>query len=963
MFSGGKTRNSRPMLQDVAANPETPSKMLRPRHQNILFTRSKNRDGMVAPARMPNHVIVLGQNQSNQTESHTTQSATASAPTSLDSDALMVDSVVNATETTPAADVENPHNEPASTLKRKRTVQFADMEGTESTSGSRKSPPPPVTNTARHLQSESQPAESPTPQSVTKLCRIGQSGALANVSFAFEAVANNQDAPWVAGFKTTAELSFSHMCSAHAFGFKALETEHRYISGTISSPDSQVVLNLATNLERLESGAVCHCDDCVVLIFPGSCDSWETLFRRKQIEITSNARLRYFIFETDDNLSKPLLPRPKHIQAERDDGNPMSFLNKKLYQNMTGELAQPPEQHVFFLAFPRHAAEEEHIIMQWLRLMNPSCEIRSSSMPGSWKSFVDEQKGMMIIHHNMSMMMHHFPEFYKLLHRDQNQFLCWALDRPIRKLPALSDEATQYGKAETLNEDTRNPDNVLSTEVPEVQLKQLFPSGSAFLLTPSFLLSHPIASLKFVNWFWQKHIAAPKPLRHGKLVVASTVEDWLFDVITTKANKHPKFGDSPDENEARVKTWDLLRQMSSRSTIEDDILSPIQFAPASISADDEQSLMNWFGAWTSSQTGNMRRFWAVGTHGEQPDRLSRLMLPIDYATPRPSSNIRIKQVSHGLQLVNDESGWEIERALREIGSNVGERPLDLYDRPLIWTESEKPYHTFVDWYMRYRNWLEPALSRGPKCKNTLLGLFHTRPNSSPEAAASPRRPWIAVYRPINPHRLPLDASELFLWDEKLSIRNKNQDISSSDLSPEQQELIRIVRTRSVLLPLQNIWIGGFDSAGIPYNHPLDKTLDCLRAFVMDYRDWLPAPAQKIPERGWKPLKNETASSSRPSELVRAETRGLAVGIEDLAVNDRKLVFQPPDIHRGKQSQTDNSLFKWSQTHTASRPAKYVFQPTMDWYTKQVKNGQGYGHVLVAPWQTVFETLNIPASGR
>ena len=959
VFAGGKKRKARALLHDAAIDPTKDPKLLKRRLQNILQKRSTSKDGTMAPAQIPKHLIVLNRNMTvvqNADQGENAEDVVAS-PEQINDDAMeIVDSDDSlSSPKSPTSAVSMALRDAGNTveshppLKRKRSVHWEDE--LESQTVQRNETPrvqtAPSPNSAKLMQDQYPKTN------ISKDARFGLNSST-KVTLTFDSTLRHHDLPWLRSLRQQTELQFLHTCSADAFKLKmiksggALGSSH-YITGLVSSPELTNVEAIAANLRRGSRGILSHCGGSAVLLLPTLCGAWISTLIEGGIEALNTGALQYLIFEPDENLLQPMLAST--LTADRAPAKPsIELLDKGLYSRIVSHLPTEQTNHSFFMAFPSSAIEEERTLSHWLRQWNPGCELRSSAVPGAWNSFLEQKSGTVIFHQDISTLVYHFPNLFKALQSKSSAFAFWVFERPLRQ---LSD---------------------LHTPIPSINFRSVFPFGMAMLLTPSFIISRPLQTYSLLKWFFKNYSLQSESGRRGKLVVAADIDDWVFDLAMEKTTKIPRFRDSDEWQRARLKTWELLRELRSESQLE-EFTAPVVFAPQSIAADDEQSLLNWFGWWSTTQIECLRKFTAICSDEAAPDRFTRLLEPAKYQeTPRKPANANPHQPTDigRPHLARDESPREVAFALREIVDTYARSdrcPLLIYDTPVSRNDDGEFFRNFPTSFTLFRDkFLNEALSSSQRMKrNSYVGFFFTPDSATPQDDNNDlikRSPWLAIYRPRNPHYLnhQWKTTELFLWDLQASQNLAGQDkIHVNHLTEAQQELIRVVKARSDKLPLSHIWMGGFDISQIPYTHPVDITFDWLKKVSTDIKYWLPAPENIITGRGWKYVNPEAGPPIPPAIPPASAPTELADELIDLEVADNKVVFHPPRVGHGAQRDSDNDLFNWATTSKSWRKnnaSKFIYESTLSWYTRQIASGQGLGHINVTDWRAMFEKMGI-----
>lgn len=481
----------------------------------------------------------------------------------------------------------------------------------------------------------------------------------------------------------------------------------------------------------------------------------------------------------------------------------------------------------FFIACPPSARQDACFITQWLRHCDVNCDVQSSLHPGNWLSFLKADHGTLILHEDAIWAVRLFPSFGDLLRAPTGAFNFFLFKKTssLLHLPSLQDSSCSGSSISSKS-----------------NLCQIFRPGMVFLLTPSFLLSQPEQAYVFVKWFWQNYSRSSQVYRRGKLVVCSDIQDWTLDLALEQSRKITEkrcldegariYGGTSRPIETYFKTLCLLRNLIADTTDEVDGL--VVLAPEIISANDEQSLVNWFGWWAIMNLERFRKFCVIGSDDQHPARLSaRVKVPsCPKVAPMASSATLGNQdgatvpqtLNAAWQLVNNDDAGTLSDYLGRIDEwlrNKTFRPMVLYKYVVSYWDPDMAFH-FQDYASAFKSfhvWLNSfaefvnVAGQKPGLRgfvNSYAGFFYTVEGEWDRrkyvrGTKPARRPWIAILRPTNPHIRPWSTSELFIWDCTAWAQHTGRSaISLNDLICAQQELVRLIREShlSTELPLQ-----------------------------------------------------------------------------------------------------------------------------------------------------------------
>lgn len=531
------------------------------------------------------------------------------------------------------------------------------------------------------------------------------------------------------------------------------------------------------------------------------------------------------------------------------------------------------------------------------------------------------------------------------------------------------------------------------------------------------------------------------------------------------------------------------RMMQAGPFAHDEDNSPVIYADPSIDPNDEQSLVNWFGWWATLRADQFRKFHVIGSsqaikmpgckRGERRVRIpkySKLTINEPDAVLEVIQEMNDQVEASGADTARDDGSMRTARAGQgEHGFNQGRWAfrsnlikvedtgcfaayLDsltvlsgskiqwgLYKFPVSWLDLEMAGH-FGDHSSRWRRiseWLKFTFPFGG-CQgdggpskplpgyNTYCGFFYTidkewdPPDIEPPTHPLERHPWIAIYRPVNPHRKPYGRCELIIWDPAARTRYPNGQIpAEKDLISMQRQLIQYVRDHGEEKNhgtwLDQVWFGGWDwPAECDSPYPIDVTLLFLRCILGDIRNFLPAPEQVMESKGWRrvalgqpfnlsPTKSQTiAAHLSPTKANIPDSPSLFVdqhpldedipmdldsssisGDEDAETkgddDQIRVIFHPPRGHRHPKNNSKfqtggvfrsrcvNRLYEEARlARTRAREGggggssthmRYAYVPTMDWYRDQKAEGRAFAHVNVDSWEGVFGALKIGAGKR
>lgn len=1016
VFSGGKVRKQRTTLADVVEDPTKQPKMLKHRFTRILEKRSRDKDGVVAP---PKPASLISLNPREKRQSVHQPPANDSNPDATEAEganslARNVDSIGH------EGDAPTSDKEPVKPKKKKKSISWGQVEETTFTpvedlmdigeedeslfvldhsSTSRVAsidehktlsavvPPTPPTKRVQWAE------ESPADYTITKDVQFGP-GTSTSISLTFKGPQPMSGQTWPSVLEQQSELAFTYSCLLKDFqdciaSISAVEP----VCGVVTGNDNPSSFTSIYSWLSVRAVAVLfqHPDLCILLHAP------ENQAQSKDVQTTlsdpTEPELKYIFFWPLPQWLTSLAP--VSIPGEITSGDVLPRMAATVmhrlfnfhYERLLPEKAlNNPTKHHFFLAFPPSAQLEAQFLGRWLQGCNPDCRVFTSVFPGQWLAFLKMEHGVVIIPEEAIWSVRLFPNLHFLLHSSPSNFQFWLFSKSTHP-------TAMY------------PSDGNATEIGDIRLQPLCPNRKAIMVTPSFMVSQPQQAWNFFKWFWKAWNRDNEAVR---LVVCSGFDRWLRDLALEKDGKLGKLSrksrqipfSSKEGVEALNKTWCMVLALLDAATDENP---PFVFAPGCIHGNDEQSLVNWFGWWSIMNMDRFRKFSVLGSSAPDnqrmsyfiarprylastfanPDDVYSLVDRKDLTTSSASTRPAAEQLRAQLQLISGDDAHSFKMFLSKLDDKSKESswsPHVIYRFPVSYWDSAMAfdfadYHNAFDPYGKCLRFIRDyILESGHRFHNTAMALFYTMDgtwdaNRDPRAIGKTRRPWIMVYRPVEPHRKPWTTAELLIWDptRKGNLNDReDEDIYESDLIPAQQELIRAVQADlSSALPLEKVWVAGLDDKPPGLTEPIDMALHQLQRFVDNLKMCIPAPHHTMPLRGWRRIQAGNAPagartlSPEPMDIDEEEEPVEEEDPEDGLVT----VFHPP---RGKQTnkptKCKNRLYQHSVRESergrSQERMEFKFRPTLEWYHPQVKEGRGFEQLQVAPWEAVFHKYKI-----
>lgn len=774
-------------------------------------------------------------------------------------------------------------------------------------------------------------------------------------------------------------------------------------SGTITSiSDSKDLDVLAEHLRMRSSGLFIAEALFNLLIFPTKCADFEGL-SSFDIDPTSpgGVALKYFMFRSAVPIFQQIRPSSNIAQGHKTSvGEEKVVLFPTLlgiqYSTLIASADKDKKLVHFFLAFPERALEWQRSIGSWLSTREKTCKIYTNFDAGSWLAFVEKSKkerGIIIVHEALVPHLRRFPQLAKLLVK--YTINVWHLS-----------ESIDLGPPQPLKGSLIIP--AMSTK-----LSRLFPVGSVVLVTPSFLVSEPQAAYKFFKWFFNIRVNKG----NHKLMVAYKITDYLSELSREKSELRAHLendlwlrkANSPleiaeDKNkaaltdqdlEARQKTWLYMEWWLSQqvhSQVPFSSFNSTIFADRSIDPHDEQSLVNWFGWWSIEHSHEYRKFYILGSSSKgdggsihtltsrtsrkvplpkyslsvvnDPDEAVRIAL--SKQGPIPSGSV---DVGFQSQCFHDDEN-QIGPWLRSQDKGFFSK---LFSSPICWVDKKMATH-YGDPAMSFKTieqWWDSLISwtSGSHHYNTFVGFFYTIAEEwDPDKPSNPikpkRHPWLAIWRPVDPHNKALMYShgktELLIWDVRAGELETKKPIQLKDLTWMQRELVKHIQhhahEKNPDSFLDRVWLGGFRAHRVylQSSQPVDMTAEFLVRVTADLRTTVPAAGKFLFTNGWRQLALRTGPYQ--------EEQNDDPSVEE----DTRIIFHAPRATKGLMprglSNCINELYE-AANQARLRPKRaremvYTYPPTMAWYKKQVAEGRHFEHIYVDEWDKVFSSMGV-----
>ena len=1042
IFTGGKVRKQRLSLRDLEVDESKPSTLYQKRSTLRRLELASRERADRAPDPDQLHLIDLSAISKGKSAiaGSTGASATSPIPISSPTESLPFSEPKSATE--PRSALASRDSLIGPSVKRRKSVRFAEEDGVllfqepepmdiDSPTGEKRASTHPRSTRGTGGRLGSPPAPLASTQAITKKIMLGRNTI---IETQFNDMPSDPRLPWLEPFMAEETFNFRHACLAQTFQARVGDLINETLaSGTLTSKFGESSMDQIAGFLRSTLLGLFYAHSLFnIIIFPSKCDEWMNLAVQDPCE--TSASLSYIIFISKADCTD--IPPPLTALMSRGDktiGSGPSEPNAPEASNRETTLVRllkfdykrllpirpghkPLSQHNFFLVFPTSKGSVMMLLNSWLRACDPRCRVFTSHHAGSWEAFrlaVDREPGVVIVHELLASAFRQFPKLSYYLTRKCDEY--WRFDEPDQ--PHLLSRMALVDDFSAVN---------------DVCLTRIFALRTAILLTPSFLLSEPRRTKELLRWFSQKD----KRGFNYRLVTAWNLFEYLGELALEKANDRRRLYDaetplsvvdklasqlglSPQDMDeryqAKKEALDLHLTRVERAGLFDseEDNSPLVYADQCIDPNDEQSLVNWFGWWSTLRTDQFRKFYVVGSsesikRGLQGSRrvpipryskatindpdvvleafLQTLREPVDQPIGDNGTRGTVRQFpgdqSGLLRSYDDE---HLTRSVSEIYKQIPRqssktRRWTLYAYPVSWEGFEMADH-FGDLRShskRFKDWLDYCWPfyglNGDTNFNTYVGLFYTMvedwdPQATPRDLNKVRRhPWIAVYR--KPHHSIHDC-EIIIWDAHAGSRDSGpREVAEKDLLYMQRSLIRYLEDNTAAknkrTRIDKVWLGGYKIE--PNNeslNALDTTLQYLKRMLLSLPGMLPAAPPKLAELGFKRVVPGVPGKDDSKNVAMDLDSDVGDDESDTA-DDTRIIFHPPRATKplpGQRTRCTNKLYESARLARMNQSGidgtmAYRYTPTLEWYQEQKAEGRGFEHICVEPCEVIFEILSV-----
>ncbi|KAK3387239.1 hypothetical protein B0H63DRAFT_154004 [Podospora didyma] len=1061
IFSGGKVRKTRVTLTEAMSDTSKEPKLFGNfRTRRLAEKRGREKEDLAPPDASTLHVFAIPKGPvSSKTSIDTVLSPIQQeSPLEATSAIASPDALLKKKRKSSAKSVRFLDDDPETSPIIVQEPEPMDVDSPENIAPSPAkelpaSAPPAVENIGPKKLSLAAYRSKVLTQSLEKNLVLGRSAAL---KVNFDSLPRDPPQAWLSHFMAKDTLEFQYTCFAKTMIMKFdILVQNHLAEGTITSEANAPVLEDAAEYLRSDLlGFFYTQSEYSILIYPTKCDEWrtESLSQEPTSPSGSPIALRYLIFSSAFDCGSMLRPfaflppvekvAPKTavVTASAREIVMKRFFKFDYTQLLPAYPKQPPV-HLFFLAFPRSKQSTLLAVNHWLKACNPDCHIFTSCHAGGWAAFcagVEQMPGVVIVHEALAWSLHRFPKLSERLIHKHDQY--WCLSEPSQPYPIYPSISVPESPAAP----------------GDLSLTRLFPYRTAILLTPGFLVSEPQRACQFLDWFltsWAKSST-------HRLVTAWNIHEYLLGLAMEKAKARDDIFESDEgtpidhqlaanlhgvshtDCNARFKSTIFATELHNLKLsragpfgADDDNCSLI-YADQCIDPNDEQSLVNWFGWWSTLRADQYQKFHVVGSSrgikipgrksGDRiipiprytqvtlndPDVVLETVQskddPIDQpdaangshsnpATPAQEGNgEKTNQTtkppwSFQSNLIASENSQDITDFLNrasdvsDVSDNFKFLNWTLYKFPISWADTtmgdhygdfSQHYRKINDWFSFPWSWVDLRHPKSSRAFNTYIGFFYTvaedwDPRKPPPDRKPKRHPWLAIYRPVNPHNRPYSRCEIIIWDPAAKTRFPgNQAPVESGFLDMQRRVIQHARNfgsqKNPGTWIDQVWLGGFEfPEECESPHPIDMTLKFLYLLLRDIKTYLPAPDNQMPSRGWKKVVTEKPSSGSIREDLK-EAMDIDSEKDDESEDENtRIIFHPPRATKlapGQRSKCINKLYEDARLAKARAKSAthmlYSFTPTLEWYEEQRAEGRSFEHVNVESWENIFNYYHI-----
>jgi hypothetical protein len=380
-----------------------------------------------------------------------------------------------------------------------------------------------------------------------------------------------------------------------------------------------------------------------IVFYPPKCDDWK--FLDKLSTAQNDGLLSYAIF--DGKMMMPVsmeIEVPEEVSKDVAEGNYLKALLAGTlglkYEDIL-PLHASSKTRRFFLIFPDSAGRRQQALATWLRQCDPNSDIYTSEKAGAWSFFTQRyREGTVIMHDSVVPGIPGLPNIRGVIENNVRIY-CW----------------------------TENSTNKLVEATLGRPLVELFPVGTAVLLTPSFLRSEPKRVYEVLGWLDDKLKKVTKDSYH--MVLPHGCVEYLLDIYKKAAHAKPTATDegaTEHRHPYEMLNYETVENLTQRSGFSsparglsrDNRGYPISFADE-IDLEDEAGLIGFFGTWSMLHLTMHRQFIIIGTstvtpspvaaattEGETPESLAACKFMVVEGTDEETANEWLRKADYNV---------------------------------------------------------------------------------------------------------------------------------------------------------------------------------------------------------------------------------------------------------------------------------------------------------------------------
>ncbi|KAI0965985.1 hypothetical protein F4678DRAFT_450977 [Xylaria arbuscula] len=870
-------------------------------------------------------------------------------------------------------------------------------------------------------------------QTVQKLVKFGNAEA---ITVSFGGITRYTPA-WLFAFKAENILHLASTCSAFHFLLQKQHLiKEKLSAGSVTAhltEHASALKNVAESLQQRSIGLHLVACEYSILVYPARCDGWDWLDVDSK-KPNEDVLLRHIIFSSfvppraypSELQKEPVVANELIHPNGRNDPELVELLTELDFSKMTPQDPTLANKQVYMLLIPLKARQILGVIMAWLRFHQPNRPIFTVEQPHSWRLFHEAVQaggggGTIISHAEFTLWkLEKTAGVWRMLENQKYTF--WHLDTGENERPQYPSDLDTISKPGTLHL-TRlfpygraflvTPSFAISEPAKLCEFLRWFKHWAA---NPSHII---VTCHDFPRFL--RNIAEEKQKEHSALLQMNpgNKDVKIFFERTCRTELDIDY---------HFHAWELFQEIMEQFGDEEtsEEIRKIHYLSEYIDSSDEQSLVNAFCWWTQLKCDRFRRFYVLGsnpnqiqaayryieipryfdTEGSDPDTANILLqrrllaLELQKEAGRQGTEVNIAWNTDGLSgaaglwrksiceapyqfpshLFRTGDAHElhqwIDYHIQEIGMNWS----TLHQKPVSWKDwnmadqflDGEEYSSRFD---TFDGWFKAAPTFSQK-RNTYYGLFYTITDVWDEYM--PRRkyerhPWIAIYRPKNPHLLRKQERfiylELFIWDMAAADRGK----TGNCLLDMQCQLIDYVYSN---IPkhypgcsLSDVWYSSTTNLEIgPNENPLDITCRRIREMFDNGRDEL-APYDKVLFNKWTPLDARLWRSGMSPMTFRTNPLGKPSALspkripqtEEDKTKPQRAIWHPiPGRTRDLGTKCLNDLHETCLKARLRDPKcnqiEYRYRPTQEWWVDQVKEGRACGYVSVDAAAVIIEKL-------